>query len=85
MSIELKNRSNKETFSILHFAEKHENMRPFQLSLPQLYTKKKFFMITSLEHTFVYKDCNNINITVSEIVKHKKDYYLDSYSPDYVN
>ena len=41
--------------------------------------------IENFKISFVYKDCNNINITVSEIVKHKKDYYLDSYSPDYVN
>ena len=82
LPIQLKNRSNKETFSILHFAEKHENMRPFELSLPQLYTKKKFFIIKSLEHSFVYKDCNDINITVSEVVKYKKDYYLDSFSSE---
>ena len=57
-------------------------MRPFELSLPQLYTKKKFFIINSLEHSFVYKDCNDININVSEVVKYKKDYYLDSFSSD---
>ena len=88
LSIQLKNRSNKETFAILHFAEKHENMRPFKFSLPQLYTKKKFFIIKNISHTFVYKDCNTINMTISEIIKYENESfnnYYDLNTFSYVN
>ena len=80
LTIQLKNRSDKETFAILHFAEKHENMRPFQFSLPQLYTKKKFFVINNLTHTFVYKDCNTISMTISEIIKFSNNYNFTTFS-----
>lgn len=80
LKIQLKNRSDKETFAILHFAEKHENMRPFRFSLPQLYTKKKFFIIKDIGHTFVYKDCNTIDMTVSEIIKFDDNYNFNTFS-----
>ena len=41
LSLSLKNRSDKEARSIIHFIEKHEDYRPLELTLPQLYNKKK--------------------------------------------
>lgn len=79
LKISLNNRSDKETRAIIHFIEKHENARPFELSLPQLYTRKKFFIAKKMKHTFVYKNCNNIQIELDEIVKFKNDQLLDSY------
>ena len=43
LSLELKNRTNKETKAVIHFLEKHEGYKPFELNLPQLYKKRKFF------------------------------------------
>lgn len=82
LKLTFKNRSDKETRSIIHFLEKHEDYRPFELSLPQLYTRRKFFICKSFEHTFVYKDCNDIAVTVDEVVKFKLDAMLDNYSYD---
>jgi len=79
LTISLKNRSDKETRSIIHFIEKHEDAKPFQLDIPKLYVKKKFFIASSMRHTFVYKDCNNIEITLNEILKFKEDQLLDSF------
>jgi phage-related protein len=83
LKITLKSRSDKETRSIIHFLEKHEDYKPFELPLPQLYTRKKFFVCKSFVHKFVYKDCNDIDITIDEIVKFKLDPMLDNYY--YVN
>jgi hypothetical protein len=80
--LNLKNRSNKETRSIIHFIEKHENNTPFELNIPQLYTKKKFFVAKSMKHTFVYKDCNDIEIVVDEVLRYKKDFFLESFYHD---
>jgi hypothetical protein len=82
LRLSLKNRSNKEARSIIHFIEKHENASPFELSIPQLYTKKKFFIAKSMKHTFVYKDCNDIEIVVDEVLRYKKDFFLDSFYHD---
>lgn len=83
LKINLTNRSDKETRSIIHFLEKHEDYRPFELTLPQLYTRKKFFVCKAFTHRFVYKDCNDIEVTIDEIVKFKADPMLDNYY--YVN
>lgn len=80
LKISLKNRSNEEARSIIHFIEKHENWRPFQLEIPQLYTKDKFFVCSSLNHKFVYKNCNDLEITISEVVRFKTDTLLDNFS-----
>lgn len=82
LTISLKNRSDKEARSVIHFIEKHEDGRPFQLDIPQVYVKKKFFVAKQMKHTFVYKDCNNIEIVLDEILKFKEDQLLDTF---YVN
>lgn len=79
LKISLKNRSDKETRSIIHFMEKHENSLPFELKIPQVYVKKKFFIAKQMKHTFVYKDCNTIEIVLDEILKFKEDQLLDSF------
>jgi len=80
LNISMKGRSNKETKSIIHFIEKHENWRPFQLEIPQLYTRDKFFICTSLNHKFVYKNCNDLEIKIDEIIRFKTDTLLDNFS-----
>ena len=79
LSLSLKNRSDKEVRSIMHFMEKHEDYRPLELTLPQLYNKKKFFVIKSLDHKFVYKDCNDLDLTLDEIFLFKKPDLFDNY------
>ena len=79
LSLSFKNRSNKEVRSIIHFLEKHEDYRPFELTLPQLYNKKKFFVVKSFDHKFVYKDCNDIELTLDEVFLFKKADIFDNY------
>ena len=82
LKLNLKNRTDKETRSIIHFIEKHEDYRPFELPIPQLYTRRKFFVCKSMDHKFVYKNCNDISITLDEIVKFKLDPMFDNYQYD---
>jgi phage-related protein len=82
LTLNFKNRTDKETRSILHFLEKHENYKPFELPIPQLYTRRKFFVCNSVSHKFVYKNCNDISITIDEIVKFKSDPIFDNYYYD---
>tara|TARA_X000001382_G_scaffold130173_3_gene124201 strand:- start:9092 stop:10135 length:1044 start_codon:yes stop_codon:yes gene_type:complete len=82
LTLNLKNRTDKETRSIIHFLEKHENFMPFELSIPQLYTRRKLFVCGSMSHKFVYKNCNDINITIDEVVKFKADPMFDNHQYD---
>ena len=82
LTLNLKNRSNKEAVAILHFIEKHENQIPFELSIPQLYKKTKFFIAKSMRHTFVYKDCNDIQIKIDETLRYKKNILLNNFYHD---
>ena len=82
LSLSLKNRTNKETRAIIHFLEKHEGYKPFELNLPQLYNQRKFFICKSFSHKFVYKDCNDINLTVGEVIRFKQETLLDSFRHD---
>lgn len=82
LRVALKNRTNKEARSIIHFIEKHEDYKPFELNLPQLYNQKKFFVCNSMEHKFVYKDCNDITLELNEVVKFKSDIMFDNYYYD---
>jgi phage-related protein len=70
LALDFKNRSNKETIAILHFLEKHGSLKSFQMSIPQLYTKNKFFVAKDWSHKFVYKDCNDITVRMDEIVQY---------------
>ena len=79
LSLSFKNRSDKETRAILHFLEKHEDARPFRLVLPQLYNKRKYFIAKSLKHTFVYKNCNDIEIVVDEVIRYKDETLHDNW------
>ena len=79
LTLSFKNRSDKETRAIMHFIEKHENARPFRLTLPQLYNKKKYFVAKSMKHTFVYKDCNDIEIVVDEIIRYVDEIRLENF------
>lgn len=82
LNLTLNNRTDKETRAIIHFLEKHEGYKPFELNLPQLYNQRKFFICKSFSHKFVYKDCNDINLTVGEVIHFKKETILDSFRHD---
>lgn len=82
LQLTLKNRSNKETRAIIHFIEKHEDYKPFELNLPQLYNQRKFFVCNSMDHKFVYKDCNDITLNLDEVIKFKSDAMFDNYYYD---
>lgn len=82
LTLNFKNRTDKEAKSIIHFMEKHENYMPFDLPIPQLYTRRKLFVCKSMTHKFVYKDCNDISITIDEVVKFKTDPEFDNFYYD---
>ena len=82
LSLSLKNRTNKETRAIIHFLEKHEGYKPFEFNLPQLYNQRKFFICKSFSHKFVYKDCNDINLNIGEVIHFKEETVLDSFRHD---
>ena len=73
LSLNFSNRSDKETFCLLHFLEKHEAPKTFKLSLPKLFKREKFFKIKNFNHTFIYKDCNNIKLNLIEVVDAQKE------------
>ena len=73
LSLSFSNRSDKETFSLLHFLEKHESPKYFKLNLPKLFKRDKFFKVLNFNHTFIYKDCNNINLQLREVVEPQKE------------
>jgi phage-related protein len=63
------NRSEKETYSILHFLESHLGYRKFVYYYGGgLINENKVFYCPSWKHTFDYKDSNTIEATFVEIV-----------------
>lgn len=69
LNLSFSNRSNKETFALLHFLEHYAPPRFFALELPKLFTRKKFFKVKNFSHTFVYKDCNDVSVELEEVVE----------------
>lgn len=63
------NRSEKETYSILHFLETHLGNKHFvYYHNNDSINKNRIFYCPKWSHTLVYKDSNNINATFVEIV-----------------
>jgi phage-related protein len=64
--IEFKGISDLETRSILHFLTSRQGYRKFQYKIPNIYDKNKYFFAPEWKHTFVYKNVNDISITLIE-------------------
>ncbi len=63
------NRSEKETYSLLHFLETHLGYKHFVYYHDNdVINKNRVFYCPKWTHDFVYKDSNNINATFVEIV-----------------
>lgn len=64
--IQFKGISDRETRSILHFLANRQGYRKFQYKIPNIYNENKFFFAPEWQHTFVYKNVNDISITLIE-------------------
>jgi phage-related protein len=64
--IEFKGISDVEARSILHFLCSRQGYRKFQYKIPNIYNKNKYFFAPEWKHTFVYKNVNDISITLAE-------------------
>jgi phage-related protein len=64
--IEFKGISDLETRSILHFLSSKQGYRKFQYKIPNIYNKNKYFFAPEWKHTFVYKNVNDISVTLIE-------------------
>lgn len=69
LTLRFSNRSEKETYSILHFLESHLGYREFVYYYNDgLINENKVFYCPKWRHTFNYKDSNTIEATFVEIV-----------------
>lgn len=64
--IQFKGISDIETRAILHFLASKQGYRKFQYKIPQIYNRFKFFFAPEWSHTFVYKNVNDISVTLIE-------------------
>lgn len=65
-NLEFKGVSDREARCILHFLISKQGFRRFQYKFPKIYNQNKYFFATSWSHTTVYKDVNDISITIRE-------------------
>lgn len=52
--------------SILHFLENSLGYKKFEFDLPQIYNKRKAFYVDSWQHTWKYKDSNDLTVNLVE-------------------
>jgi hypothetical protein len=64
--ISFKGISDAEARCILHFLISKQGYRKFQYILPKIYNQNKYFYAPQWEHTFVYKNVNDITVTLVE-------------------
>ena len=64
--IDYKGINDKEARCILHFLIGRQGYRKFQYKFPKIYNQNKYFFAPQWEHTFVYKDVNDISISLVE-------------------
>lgn len=65
-NLEFKGVSDAEAKCILHFLISKQGFRRFQYSFPKIYNQNKYFFATSWSHTMVYKNVNDISLTIRE-------------------
>ncbi|MBM3453902.1 MAG: hypothetical protein FJX80_02010 [Bacteroidetes bacterium] len=64
--LDFKGISDAEARCILHFLIARQGYRKFQYKFPKIYNQNKYFYAPQWEHTFVYKNVNDISITMRE-------------------
>lgn len=64
--IDYKGVNDREARCILHFLIARQGYRKFQYKFPKIYNQNKYFFAPQWQHTFVYKDVNDISITLVE-------------------
>ena len=64
--LDFKGISDAEARCILHFLIARQGYRKFQYKFPKIYNQNKYFYAPQWEHTFVYKNVNDISVTLSE-------------------
>ena len=69
LTLNFSHRTDAETRALIHFLEKKRGQKPFEITLPNLYTKKKYFTVNGFTHTFVWRDCNDITVNLIEVVQ----------------
>ena len=90
LKLDFKGISDAEARCILHFLVSKQGYRRFQYKIPNIYNQFKVFFAPQWTHTFVYKNVNDISVTLIEdplgknegeidnIVKSGLVFYLDS-------
>lgn len=58
--------SDKEARCIIHFLASKQGFRRFQYKFPKIYNQNKYFYATAWSHAIVYKDSNDISVTLRE-------------------
>lgn len=64
--LDFKGISDAEARCILHFLISRQGHRKFQYKFPKIYNQNKYFYAPQWQHTFVYKNVNDISITLIE-------------------
>jgi phage-related protein len=65
-NLEFRGVSDKEARCILHFLISKQGFRRFQYKIPKIYNQNKFFFSSRWSHTMVYKNVNDISVTIEE-------------------
>ena len=66
LKLDFKGVSDAEARCILHFLIGKQGFRKFQYKLPKIYNQNKYFYAPEWSHTFVYKNVNDISVTMIE-------------------
>jgi phage-related protein len=66
LKLDFKGVSDNEARCILHFLCGKQGYRKFQYKLPKIYDQNKYFFSNQWSHTFVYKNVNDISVTIIE-------------------
>lgn len=66
LKLDFKGISDAEARCILHFLINKQGYRRFQYKIPNIYNKFKLFFAPQWSHTFVYKNVNDISVTLVE-------------------
>jgi hypothetical protein len=66
LKLDFKGVSDVEARCILHFLIGKQGFRKFQYKFPKIYNQNKFFYAPEWSHTFVYKNVNDISVSMVE-------------------
>lgn len=66
LKLDFKGVSDAEARCILHFLIGKQGFRKFQYKFPKIYNQNKFFYAPEWSHTFVYKNVNDISVSMIE-------------------